>query len=590
MSKIGFVTGVRRDSRFTSITVVLSYEELERSPLLLGEFLKVESGTYYPRQKRTFLGMVTKAYYAPIERDEYARDLALGHLNQEKLDESARRRIDFLHYDIALLGSYELKEGKYAFYPSTRNVPSLIDVQVSPVPDRELKALVNTSLKEDAPEAETSGHLIGLGWLRYGSEASGERKGIEKLIDPKLFVGRRTGNFGKTGFGKSNENKVIVSLVAKFFPETAFLILDLNNEYAFQSSDSTAMGLIQAFQRLGIKDRIVVYTNRDHEVLKQQWCECIGYFELRNIKVNFYRNPEVAIQLAYRRSQMTESKPPQYLEAAYAGIDDWKTEPNRMAYVYGALRALNFTAPAEIRVMLGNDTYSLKDDWTQLKEKLDQAASKKNQNEELGARDLYKYRNRLAFLKAVHSPEDQGSFIETVKSAILEDKKIVIIDIPSVGDLAEFLSQRVVAELLDASIELYGKGSKANFTLLIEEAHNLLSEKAGIFYRIAKEGRKYGIGLIYSTQSPGSIPGEILSQTENFLIKHLSSEDDVYTLKRAKVAFDEPIAGFLLSEPLIGVSYVYMEPYQPFVLSLQVKELKEVIETLAKERSGTVMP
>lgn len=578
MSKIGFVIRVSRDNRFTSITVVLNYKELEKSPLLLGEFLKVESGAYYPGQKRTFLGMVTKAYYAPIERDEYESDLALGHLNQEKLDDLARRRIDFLHYDIVLLGSYELKGSKYTFYPSTRTVPSLIDVQISPVPESELKALVNTSLKEDAFGAETSGHLIGLGWLRYGSEVSGERKGIEKLIDPKLFVGRRTGNFGKTGFGKSNENKIIVSLVAKYFPETAFLILDLNNEYAFQSSDSTAMGLVQAFQRLGIKDRIVVYTNRDHDLLKEKWQQYAGYFELRNVKVNFYHNPEIAVQLAYRRSQMIDGNPPQYLESAYAGIDDWKKVPNRIAYVYGALRDLGFEPPPMMTVSLGNESYSLKDNWSELKNKLSQQADKADKQD--GARAFYNYRSRLAFLKSIHTPEDQASFIETVRTAIFDEKKIVIIDIPSLGDLAEFLSQRVVAELFAASFELQGKGSMANFILLIEEAHNLLNEKASIFYRVAKEGRKFGIGLIYSTQSPNSIPGEILSLTENFLVKHLSSEDDVYTLKKAKVTFDEPIAGFILSEPLIGVSYVYMEPYQPFVLSLQIKELEDVIRAL----------
>ena len=58
--------------------------------------------------------------------------------------------------------------------------------------------------------------------------------------------------------------------------------------------------------------------------------------------------------------------------------------------------------------------------------------------------------------------------------------------------------------------------------MYVEEAHNMLSnEQSTIFPRIASEGRKYGIGLVYSTQRPGSIDEDILTQTENFFVMHM---------------------------------------------------------------------
>ena len=69
------------------------------------------------------------------------------------------------------------------------------------------------------------------------------------------------------------------------------------------------------------------------------------------------------------------------------------------------------------------------------------------------------------------------------------------------------------------------------------------------------------MGLVYSTQRPGSIDEGILTQTENFFVMHLGSEEDVYRLRRAEVAFASPISDFILTEPAVGVAYIYAEPY-----------------------------
>ena len=200
-----------------------------------------------------------------------------------------------------------------------------------------------------------------------------------------------------------------------------------------------------------------------------------------------------------------------------------------------------------------------------------------------GARELYSRAKVFSFLRAFHAPGKEANFLETIKEDLFGEKtegegKVVILDLPSLGEAADFFTLRLMDLLFDRAVELYGK-RQANFLVVLEEAHNFLEDKAGIFYRVAKEGRKYGIGMLYSTQSPASIPMEILSQTENFLVKHLSSEEDVKVLKRAKAPFAF-VADFLLSEPIIGYSYVYFEPYQPFVVPLRVKLLEHVLKSL----------
>jgi DNA helicase HerA-like ATPase len=119
----------------------------------------------------------------------------------------------------------------------------------------------------------------------------------------------------------------------------------------------------------------------------------------------------------------------------------------------------------------------------------------------------------------------------------LRDGKIVILDL-SVGteSVREAMSERIAKYVFASNLEAFhGGGAPPNIVLYVEEAHNLIGADAKpdeTWPRIAKEGAKARIALVYATQEPSSVQRNILANTENLFCTHLNNDDEVRTLSK----------------------------------------------------------
>ena len=90
---------------------------------------------------------------------------------------------------------------------------------------------------------------------------------------------------------------------------------------------------------------------------------------------------------------------------------------------------------------------------------------------------------------------------------------------------------RIVYDALFWSREKTEGGIERPLLIVMEEAHRYLSERSGhlapdVVQRIAKEGRKYGVGAMVVSQRPSEVNETILSQCGTFLALRLSNPTD----------------------------------------------------------------
>jgi hypothetical protein len=141
-------------------------------------------------------------------------------------------------------------------------------------------------------------------------------------------------------------------------------------------------------------------------------------------------------------------------------------------------------------------------------------------------------------VKDQHTASIQKPFDEEIL-AHLRAGKIVIVDL-SLGEdkIQKLFTERITIRIFRDSISRFVETLPNNFIqFYFEEAHNLFPKKddkdlSQIYNRLAKEGAKLHLGLIYATQEVSSISSNILKATQNWFISHLNNEDEIRELRK----------------------------------------------------------
>ena len=143
------------------------------------------------------------------------------------------------------------------------------------------------------------------------------------------------------------------------------------------------------------------------------------------------------------------------------------------------------------------------------------------------------------------------------------DKQLVVIDCSEINaDTLELLTSVVSRLIFDYRKKLYGaQRRKDPVHLIMDEAHRYIKKDAqyilreNIFEKIAREGRKYSLYLILSSQRPSELSGTVLSQCGNYIVHRIQNEFDlkyVYSvLPYFSVDFENKIKQSVPGEALI---------------------------------------
>tara|TARA_Y100000034_G_scaffold135464_1_gene207483 strand:+ start:774 stop:2738 length:1965 start_codon:yes stop_codon:yes gene_type:complete len=644
MKTKGSVLSFKLDNSGSTAKIVTPLDENGKSPISLGYFILLTSG----EDNIKYLGNVKEL--VPLNNEAYEQSVIDSLRASQEIDDFHKdeKERNVLVYDVEILGVCKETEDGVEYYSSVRTLSQVNKMEIE-IPSAEYmrKLLLFAVQKSDN---ESKDVIFDMGVLKYGTfpgyselYKEGSKNQVTIKYNASNVLRKRTAVFGKSGYGKSNNNKVLIGMMSKEHPNCGQLILDTNGEYALDNSQND--GLMDIFTEAGYKNKCVLYTQRKISKAKEK---NIGKQNFKQLRFDVFHNIKPALEIV--KGNITDSEP-LYLQSWtnsinededklfsdipnknlvwafwYAGLHSAGLNPVNVTHTKGVLPIkktyldnLLWTKHQEaldagIETIFDEDADEREVNWDRLddvmksrvleKEKIVQennrfktnhiptmikyaiwySEDEKNSNSSLkGYMEIIKYPRRFYVLKSFHIENKEGG-IEALGNSIWDDlsnHKIVIIDTASVPiKVAKALNAHILETLLTKASAMFGDSSmnevfsKWDALIYIEEAQNFLSpeniKQNAIYERIAKEGRKFHLGLVYITQQPSAIDKTITSQTENIIALHMSNEKDVKVLNEIKDKFSPLVCKFLKDEASKGLSYIYSEPHQPFVIPCQV--------------------
>jgi hypothetical protein len=168
-------------------------------------------------------------------------------------------------------------------------------------------------------------------------------------------------------------------------------------------------------------------------------------------------------------------------------------------------------------------------------------------------------RDDFNFLTKCGPSPTQPDFIDQFLGIEQRTKKaqVIIIDLNSANDETVEVISSVLSRLIFGKLKMAHNRNKFPVNLVLEEAHRYISIEPGkifgeanrIFERIAKEGRKYGMFLLVSSQRPSELSKTVLSQCSNFIVHRIQNPEDLSHIRQITHHISETILKRMPSIP-----------------------------------------
>lgn len=141
------------------------------------------------------------------------------------------------------------------------------------------------------------------------------------------------------------------------------------------------------------------------------------------------------------------------------------------------------------------------------------------------------------FMKSKEIFNSENDYLEKIFGIADNIKKnqLVIIDSSEVNkDILELLTSVINRLIFDYRKKKTGESRRKNpIHIVLDEAHRYIKKdqeyllKENIYEKIAREGRKYSLYLIVSSQRPSELSQTVLSQCGNYIIHRIQNEVDM---------------------------------------------------------------
>lgn len=541
-----------------ALLIYSSYSDSKASPQT-GDFIVLT-----PRDEdgQKYLARVEAEIYDedPIFRSQDKTLVAVHYarIAERDLSDRDKQKMFSYTYKVKMLGKFT--ENGSDFNTAVRKLP-LVSYHARHLTPREFDNIINGSNK--------NGKQIGN--LCIGDDIQLSDK--EVLFDINKLKSKRTMVFAQSGFGKTNLVKVLLTTAAK---DTGVgkLVFDLEGEYCFRSQ-----------RNYGLSDI-------DHDVYRDN----IVIFSDKKISESY--EGKMKISGAVKVDLSKDFSVDDILQTAIGLTGAGKTFLTYLSSLsnQGAVRTfigkvVNGEDPIAIR------RYAYQNFSSYFQEKTSKAKKSKDGNteeEDLESSVSQASKSMLgAVIKQIRSftsiHESNSPLIDTCLNS-LNTGKTVILDM-SLKDNSEssIIATTLVKRLFEHNKAAHTSSEKPIRTIIfVEEAQNVLSDEfvksnANPFVKVAKQGRKFDIGIVAITQRPSSISEEIRSQAENYFVMHMSNSKDIKALIDSNINYSGVIAKFIQSESISGNLYM-VSANQTFAIPLRVRWFeKEIHDYVYKE-------
>jgi len=524
------------------------------------------------------LARVTEAVGTPVSSD-IQQTIFQIHKVQAVVDPYTNIELQWSALKVAILGTYyDSEDGEVMFGND-------IDTYVSPhfyevyVPNAEdLEVLVNTFVSNEG---------FHIGDLRYTeTQTTRNQPTVPIRVSPRDFVANRTALFGQTRSGKSNIIKVVADMMMNSGHNVGQLIFDLNGEYSnVNEQDQTSLFMQHSSRCVryslnphaghieGVPDPTPLKVNfykqvaLGHEIIR-------GSFDAEHNNQPGYIKPflewepsdpgDIETCSDYRLKQRairTQSMYFSVLAKALFSHDDPLVDLVLNVKVREQLaRDPGLHKIARIKHRANRDEIENRQKLTVATRVYEQLyilyhANRNNKTlfpdskttgeryfdlvqetllRLLGDSDILGTKYLVPFVK-YHS-KDGGDIGSDIVRA-LNDGKTIIVDLANADELiANYFSGLICRRAFSEQTRKFTNNQLGDHSILLyfEEAHNLFrrddSDLRSIYNRLAKEGAKNRIGMVYATQSMTTLSPDLLKNTENFFIAHLNDAREIREL------------------------------------------------------------